>query len=128
MRWLTPLLILFAACVSCGPSIETPRTVPAQAEPCGGIIDLHVVNENPGDVRVSFPGWKELAAIVGFSQKTIEVPETSLERQIGLKVVRGGSGQATISGGNVDCNEATLIIGSPVRISFFFGADVRRQP
>lgn len=120
-------VVVALAATACGyGGRAVPRAAQPAPEQCGGTVSLHVVNENMADVRLFFPGWTHNTAIPGFSEETIRVPEESLKHRIGLRAARGGSGQAFVDGGNVTCDDATLVIGSNIRISFFYGADVRR--
>lgn len=118
---------LFALAAACSPTINTDGLppVPGENEQCGGMVDLHVVNQNPGAVRLFFDGWNRLKAVEGLAEETVRVPRYVLRSAIGMQVARGGEGTALVEGGVVECNDATLVIGSPLRISFFFGADVR---
>jgi hypothetical protein len=137
-RRVLPLLFLLgcAAGRSPGPApADSSAAVDSAAAREGvcnrtSVVTVHVDNQSSMDVELSFGLYTAHRASLGFSQTTYRVARSYLTQSIRIRVVRGGlqvGGPATISTEYVVCNDATLIIGSSPRTSFFYG-DVLRTP
>ncbi len=112
---------------ACSPLASGQRPV-TSLHSCG-IVEVHVVNDNPGDVQVHYAGRSRREWIApGLRESTHFVPRALLRSDIPLTIVRGGINRSetpVLETTAVMGCEATIKLGHPLAISFFFGADVR---
>jgi hypothetical protein len=131
---LRPLvLLLVLGCATSRGSVPEPEP-PAAPEPAVAaaedvcdylaVVTVHVENRGPADVEVSFGIYTPVRAAPGLSRTTYDVPRSYLQSSIRLRIARGGlqvGGPARIATEPVVCNDATLVIGTDLRSSFFYG-------
>jgi hypothetical protein len=133
-------LPLFAGCATGGdparPSddeAELDRMAEELDDSCRrrAAVTVHVDNRSSFDVSISFGSYAPARPALGFARTTYAVPRTYLEgRNILLRIERGGLSverPAVIQTEYVVCNDATLLIGSRPRYSFFYG-DLFEKP
>lgn len=87
-------------------------------------VAVHVDNQSTMDVEISFGSYTAARAAPGMAQTTYRVLRTYLESRIRLRILRGGMQQGAppvVETEPVVCNDATLIIGSQLTNSFFYG-------
>lgn len=120
------LVALFLASLGCQqPDPEAINSLPTR-EPCGSVVTLYVVNDNAGDIRLTFGSQERLKTAGGLQTTTYRVPKARFTRPIGVEVVRGGlSTRERVPTEPITCDEATLKLTDPLHQSIFFGADVR---
>jgi hypothetical protein len=126
-------LLLFLGCATAQdpePQQEDPTdSEGAAADADGGcerraVVTVHVRNGSSMDVQIAFGPYTPARASEGFSRTTYDVPRSYLEKNIRLRIARGGLqlGPPTqVFTEPVVCNDATLVIGSRPRYSFFYG-------
>lgn len=106
---------------------DSERVVDEQGGGCEwrGTVTVHVENRSSADVQISFGPYTPARAAPGLSRTTYRVPREYLRSDIRLATVRGGLDVGTpppVATEPVVCSDATLIIGSHIRYSFFYGA------
>jgi predicted alpha/beta superfamily hydrolase len=90
-------------------------------------VTVHVDNTSSTDVDITFGSYRPARAAPGLSRTTYNVSRTNLRGSIRLRIARGGLQIGTpppVPTEDVDCNDATLIIGPDLRSSFFYGSQL----
>jgi hypothetical protein len=91
-------------------------------------VTVHVENRNSADVHIAFGPYAPARAAPGLGETTYSVSRYFLNSSIRLRIARGGLQTGTpppVPTEPVVCNDATLIIGSHLRDSFFYGDKLR---
>jgi predicted alpha/beta superfamily hydrolase len=118
-----------ALLAGCAVGAGAPAPARAQDEPTcrrRATVTVHVVNQGSPDVAIEFGSYRPPRAALGLSRTTYNVPRNALNSDIRLRIARGGlqiGGPARIPTEYVICNDATLIIGSEINNSIFYGQE-----
>ena len=95
------------------------------------MVTVLVVNKSTMDVQIAFGPYRPVRPAQGLSRTTYRVARDHLRSNIRLRIAHGGLQVSTpppVPTEQVVCNDATLVIGSQPRYSFFYGDDFLDGP
>lgn len=134
MRRIVGLLVFFGCAANPAPQPEdlsdAERAALGTDQVCErrGTVTVHVDNKSSLDVQIAFGSYAPTRAAPGFSLTRYRVPRYHLGNPIRLRIARGGLQVTTpppVPTEHVVCNDATLVIGSQLRYSTFYGEKLR---